>query len=313
MQAKCYRSNVKYVMLNIVENRKFFYAVSGIFVAMSFIALALWGLQFGIDFKGGSTLEISYSALPDLNSVSNSLEPLKLNDLKISPLGSNGAVLRFRETDETTHQNIVKILVAEAEKNKSQFEERRFSSIGPTIGAELKQKSIKAIIIVLLGISLYVAWAFRKVSSPISSWRYGVVTLIALFHDLIIPIGLFAYLGRFYGVEVGANFIVALLVILGFSVHDTIVVFDRIRENLKRYGQLNFMPLVSQSIGETLVRSLNTSLTVLLTLAALYVFGGESLEYFVLALMVGIFSGTYSSIFVAAPLLVTWFVILKKS
>ena len=299
-------------MINIVENRKIFYAISVIFIAISFIALALWGLQFGIDFKGGSILEINYSALPDLNLVSDALKPLKLNDLKISLLGSNGAVLRFRETDEATHQNIVKILAAEAEKNKIQFEERRFSSIGPTIGAELKQKSIKAIIIVLLGISLYIAWAFRKVSQPISSWRYGVVTLIALFHDLIIPIGLFAYLGRFYGVEVGANFIVALLVILGFSVHDTIVVFDRIRENLKRYAEMNFMPLVNQSIGETFVRSINTSLTVLLTLAALYVFGGESLKYFVLALMVGIFSGTYSSIFIAAPLLITWLAILKK-
>ncbi|KKS25005.1 MAG: Protein translocase subunit SecF [Candidatus Wolfebacteria bacterium GW2011_GWA2_42_10] len=300
-------------MINIVENRKIFYAISVIFIAISVIVLALWGLQFGIDFKGGSILEINYSVLPDLNLVSDALKPLKLNDLKISLLGSNGAVLRFRETDEATHQNIVKILAAEAEKNKIQFEERRFSSIGPTIGAELKQKSIKAIIIVLLGISLYIAWAFRKVSQPISSWRYGVVTLIALFHDLIIPIGLFAYLGRFYGVEVGANFIVALLVILGFSVHDTIVVFDRIRENLKRYSQLSFMPLVSQSIRETIIRSLNTSLTVLLTLAALYVFGGESLKYFVLALMVGIFSGTYSSIFIAAPLLVTWFNILKKN
>ena len=300
-------------MINIVENRKIFYAISVIFIAISVIVLALWGLQFGIDFKGGSILEINYSVLPDLNLVSDALKPLKLNDLKISLLGSNGAVLRFRETDEATHQNIVKILAAEAEKNKIQFEERRFSSIGPTIGAELKQKSIKAIIIVLLGISLYIAWAFRKVSQPISSWRYGVVTLIALFHDLIIPIGIFAYLGRFYGVEVGANFIVALLVILGFSVHDTIVVFDRIRENLKRYSQLSFMPLVSQSIRETIIRSLNTSLTVLLTLAALYVFGGESLKYFVLALMVGIFSGTYSSIFIAAPLLVTWFNILKKN
>ena len=300
-------------MLNIVENRKVFYAISVIFIAISIIALALWGLHFGIDFKGGSILEINYSALPDLNLVSDALKPLKLNDLKISPLGLNGAVLRFGETDEATHQNIVKILAAEAEKNKIQFEERRFSSIGPTIGAELKQKSIKAIIIVLLGISLYIAWAFRKVAQPISSWRYGVVTLAALFHDLIIPIGLFAYLGRFYGVEVVANFIVALLVILGFSVHDTIVVFDRIRENLKRYSQLSFMPLVNQSIRETFVRSLSTSFTVLLTLAALYVFGGESLKYFVLALMVGIFSGTYSSIFIAAPLLVTWFNVLKKS
>lgn len=299
--------------MNIIGKRKIFYTISGIFVAISVIALALWGLQFGIDFKGGSILEINYSVLPDLNLISESLKPIKLNDLKISPLGSNGVILRFRETDETIHQNIIRILTDEAEKNKIQIDERRFSSIGPTIGAELKQKSIKAIIIVLFGISFYIAWAFRKVSNPISSWRYGVVTLIALFHDLIIPIGLFAYLGHFYGVEVGASFIVALLVILGFSVHDTIVVFDRIRENLRRYKELNFMSLVNQSINETLIRSLNTSLTVLLTLAALYVFGGESLKYFVLTLMVGIFSGTYSSIFVAAPLLVTWLAILKKN
>ena len=300
-------------MLNIIENRKIFYAISGIFITLSVIMVALWGLEFGIDFAGGSVLEVNYSTTPDLNSISDSQKSLKLSDLKIAPLGANGAILRFKETDEATHQNIVKILAAEAEKNEIQFEERRFSSVGPTIGAELKAKSIKAIVIVLLGISLYIAWAFRKVSQPISSWRYGVVTLVALFHDLIIPIGLFAYLGRFYGVEVGTNFIVALLVILGFSVHDTIVVFDRIRENLKRYSNLSFMPLVNQSIRETLVRSLNTSLTVLLTLAALYVFGGESLKYFVLALMVGIFSGTYSSIFIAAPLLVTWLIILKKN
>ena len=299
-------------MLNIIGKRKIYYSISGVFIIASFISFALWGLNFGIDFKGGSVLEINYSSRPDLNSISDSLKQLNLNDLRISPLGSNGVVLRFREIDEETHQNIVKILSGDALKNKIQLDERRFSSIGPTIGAELKQKSIKAIIIVILGISLYIAWAFRKVSQPISSWRYGIVTLIALFHDLVIPVGLFAYLGHFYGVEIGANFIVALLVVLGFSVHDTIVVFDRIRENLKRYTELNFASLINQSIRETLVRSLNTSLTVLLTLSALYIFGGENLKYFVLALIVGIFSGTYSSIFIAAPLLVTWLNILNK-
>jgi len=300
-------------MLNIIGKRKIYYAISGVFIAASFISFALWGLNFGIDFKGGSVLEINYSQRPDLNSVSESLKMLNLNDLRVSPIGSNGIVLRFRETGEQTHQSIITALSGYALENKIEIDERRFSSVGPTIGAELKQKSIKAIIIVIFGISIYIAWAFRKVSQPVSSWRYGVVTLVALFHDLIIPIGLFAYLGRFYGVEVGSSFIVALLVILGFSVHDTIVVFDRIRENLKRYAEVNFTALVNQSIGETLVRSLNTSLTVLLTLSALYIFGGEGLQYFVLALMVGIFSGTYSSIFIAAPLLVTWFHILKKS
>jgi len=297
-------------MLNIVENRKFFYAISGIFIVASVIALLLWGLEFGIDFKGGSALEIVYpdNNRPETNQIINSLKPLNLNNLKISPVGDKGVNFRFKETDEATHQEIIRIL-----KLNNNIEERRFSSIGPTIGTELKQKSIKAIIIVLFGISLYIAWAFRRVSKPLSSWRYGVVTLIALFHDLVIPIGLFACLGHFYGVEVGTNFIVALLVILGFSVHDTIVVFDRIRENLKRYASLDFMPLVNQSVNETLVRSISTSFTVLLTLLALYVFGGESLRYFILALMVGIFSGTYSSIFIASPLLVSWFKVLNKN
>ena len=297
-------------MLNIIGKRKIYYAISAIFIVASIIALLLWGLKFGIDFKGGSILEVAYSdnKRPETNQIIDSLKPLKLNDLRISPIGDNGVNFRFRETDETTHQEIIRIL-----KLNNNIEERRFSSIGPTIGTELKQKSIKAIIIVLFGISLYIAWAFRRVSKPLSSWRYGVVTLIALFHDLVIPIGLFACLGHFYGVEVGTNFIVALLVILGFSVHDTIVVFDRIRENLKRYASLDFMPLVNQSVNETLVRSISTSFTVLLTLLALYVFGGESLRYFILALMVGIFSGTYSSIFIASPLLVSWFKVLNKN
>ncbi len=295
-------------MIDIIGKRKIYYMISCVFVAASVVVLALWGLEFGIDFKGGSILEIAYpdSQRPSTIEIIDSLKPLKLNDLTISPVGDNGANLRFKETDEATHQEIIKIL-------GDKIEERRFSSIGPTIGAELKQKSIKAIVMVLFGISLYIAWAFRKVSIPLSSWRYGAVTLAALFHDLIIPIGLFAFLGRFYGVEVGINFIVEILVILGFSVHDTIVVFDRIRENLKRYASMDFVSLVNQSVNETLVRSINTSLTVLLTLAALYAFGGESLRYFVLALMVGIFSGTYSSIFIASPLLASWFKALNKN
>ena len=295
-------------MLNIIGKRKIYYTISAIFIVASIIALLLWGLKFGIDFKGGSILEVAYSdnKRPETNQIIDFLKPLKLNDLRVSPVGDNGVNFRFRETDEATHQEIIKIL-------GGNVEERRFSSIGPTIGTELKQKSIKAIIIVLFGISLYIAWAFRKVSRPLSSWRYGIVTLIALFHDLVIPIGIFACLGHFYGVEVGTNFIVALLVILGFSVHDTIVVFDRIRENLKRYASLDFVPLVNQSVNETLVRSVSTSFTVLLTLLALYVFGGESLRYFILALMVGIFFGTYSSIFIASPLLISWFKGLNKN
>ena len=253
-------------------------------------------------------MEVAYldGGRPEISQIIGSLTPLNLNDLRISPVGQNNISLRFRETDENTHQTIMRILAANG------AEERRFSSIGPTIGVELKQNSVKAIILVLLGISLYIAWAFRNVSQPLGSWRYGAVTLAALFHDLIIPIGLFAYLGHFYGVEIGANFIVALLVILGFSVHDTIVVFDRVRENLKLHSSLEFTALVNKSVNQTMVRSINTSLTVLLTLLALYIFGGESLQYFILTLLVGIFFGTYSSIFIASPLLVSWFLKRKS-
>lgn len=292
--------------MNIIGKRKIFYTISGLLITLSVVALILWGLEFGIEFKGGAILEIVYINLsrPEINSVYDSLKDLKLNDLRITPVGNDGLTLRFRETDETTHQNVITALTPP-------IEEKRFSSIGPTVGAELKQNSVRAIILVLLGISLYIAWAFRHVSRPISSWRYGVATLVALFHDLIIPIGLFAFLGRFYGIEIGTYFVVALLVILGFSVHDTIVVFDRIRENLKRYAHLDFPEIVNQSINETLVRSVSTSFTVLLTLFALFFFGGESLKYFVLTLLVGVFFGTYSSIFIASTLLVSWYSRLK--
>jgi len=301
-------------MLNIISKKKIYYTISGIFITASMVAVILWGLRFGIDFKGGSILEINYpdNNRSELNRFYDLLKPLKLTDLRISPLGSNGASFRFGETDEERHQKTIQLLTEDAEKNKIIIEESRFSSIGPTIGVELQRKSLRAIIMVLLLISLYIAWTFRKVSKPVSSWRYGLTTLFALFHDLIIPIGLFAYLGHFYGVEIGTNFIVALLVVLGFSVHDTIVVFDRIRENLKRYEHLDFPTVVNQSVNETLVRSISTSFTVILTLVALFVWGGETLKYFVLALIVGIFSGTYSSIFIASPMLITWYEFLKK-
>ncbi len=306
-------------MINFVGHRKLFYAISIIFVIISAIAVILWGLEFGIDFKGGAILEVAYvpGERPEVNSIYDSLKDLKLSELRISPVGSNELTLRFRETGEEIHQKVISALNPAEIKGgeatiKIKAEERRFSSIGPTIGAELKQKSLQAIIVVLLGISIYIAWAFRKVSLPVSSWKYGVATLVALFHDIAIPIGLFAFLGRYYGIEVGTNFIVALLVVMGFSVHDTIVVFDRIRENLKRYSNMDFAALINQSLNETMVRSINTSLTVILTLLALFFLGGESLKYFIMALLVGIFSGTYSSIFIAAPLLLTWFNFVER-
>ncbi|MBW6441081.1 protein translocase subunit SecF [Patescibacteria group bacterium] len=189
------------------------------------------------------------------------------------------------------------------EKN---IEEKRFDSIGPVIGNELKSTAVMALVIAIVSIVLYIAWAFRKVSRPVSSFKYGIIATIALFHDVIITLGVFAVLGNFYNVEIGIPFVAALLAILGYSVNDTIVVFDRTRENLLRAREDDFEKTVNKSINETLVRSINTSFTTLLVLFTLFLFGGETIKYFVVALIVGITAGTYSSIFIASPLLVTW-------
>src|SRR3989338_4173910 len=291
--------------MQIIANRKIFYIFSGILVSASLISLLTFGLHFGIDFTGGSLLEAEYRGVrPDSEVIRRNLESLNLGTIVIQQTGSQGLILRFRDVDENTHQEIVALL----KKTATGFSEKRFDAIGPTIGKELKRKSIYAIIVVLVLIVLYIAWAFRKVSKPISSWKYGVVAVIALFHDVLIPAGLFSVLGRFAGAEVDTLFVTALLTILGFSVHDTIVVFDRVRENLRNTtGRgVDFSAIVEQSVKETIIRSINTSFTVLLSLLAIFLFGGESIRYFTLTLIVGVIIGTYSSIFIASPFLVTW-------
>ena len=183
--------------------------------------------------------------------------------------------------------------------------ELSFQSISPSVGASLLQNSLIAIVLVLIGISLYIAFAFRKASRPISSWKYGWITLLTLFHDVSIPAGLLAILGHFQGVQINSDSIVALLVVMGFSVHDTIVVFDRIRENvLNQRGKMPFAQIVNESVNQTMARSINTSLTLILVLLALYFMGPADLKYFVLTLLVGVITGIYSSIFIASPLLV---------
>jgi len=191
-------------------------------------------------------------------------------------------------------------------RENASIEEKRFNSIGPVIGNELKESAVWAIVIALIAIVLYIGFAFRKVSFPVSSFKYGIIATIALFHDVIITLGVFSVLGHFYGVEIGIPFVAAILAILGYSVNDTIVVFDRTRENLLKSGIDDFEKIVNKSVNETLIRSINTSFTTLIVLITLYLFGGDTIKYFVVALVVGISAGTYSSIFVASPLLVTW-------
>jgi preprotein translocase subunit SecF len=296
-------------MLNIIGARKVWFALSGVLFIASIAAIAVWGLRFGIDFTGGSITELHFlDTRPDISLIAKSIEKSGVEDAVLQPAGDNDLFVRTKTLDQAAHQKMVEELVAtfKTTDNKPAVEERSFESIGPTVGAELKQKSWSAIAMVLLAIILFIAWAFRKVSEPVASWKFGVCAVLALFHDVIIPTGIFAMLGHFLGYEIDTLFVTAILTVLGFSVHDTIVVFDRIRENLIKRGGASFAETVNVSVNETMTRSINTSFTVLLVLLAVFFFGGESTKNFVLVLILGVFFGTYSSIFIASPLLVAW-------
>lgn len=298
--------------MNIIRYRYVFFAISGVLALASIVAFGLWGLKLGIDFTGGSLMEVEFaSTRPHADVIHGALEPLGLGEIVIQPAGERGLIMRFGHVDEEMHQRIFQTLSSASSGTPSANDpvllEKRFDAIGPTIGAELKYRAIGATALAIFAIIVYIAWAFRRVSRPVQSWKYGIAAFVALVHDVAIPVGVFAALGRFAGVEVGPLFITAILTVLGFSVHDTIVVFDRIRENLERLKTSEpFAVTVNRSVNETLARSLMTSLTVILVLSAVLFFGGESTRYFSLALIIGITFGTYSSIFMASPILVAW-------
>jgi preprotein translocase subunit SecF len=295
-------------MLRITQHRRLFYVFSGILMAASLASWVTWGLKPGIDFTGGSMLELEFSAQrPSIDALVAEAEgSIGSSETTAQPLGESGIVLRMPTLDESEHQELLKDLKAAFEKDGATITEKRFESIGPLIGEELRKKTIYAVGLAILAIVLYITYVFRKVSHPVASWKYGACTIVALAHDVIIPVGVFSALGHFHDVEVGAWIVTGLLTVLGFSVHDTIVVFDRIRENLSHGRRESFEEIVNRSMNETLGRSLNTSLTVLLVLATTYVLGGESIKDFILIMLIGIAAGTYSSIFVASPLLVSW-------
>lgn len=334
-------------MINIVKTRKVWLSISGILFITSVTMLMMWGLKFGIDFTGGSLLEVEFSAnRPTVNDVQTSLSDLNLGSLVVQPLGEKEMIIRFQDVTEEKHQEVMKRLTkviggetevkkeetkkveevktdnknikvevakkdGEAKSEKPKVTEIRYESVGPTIGNELKSKSFNAGIIVLLAIAIFIAIAFNKVSKPVASWKYGIAAIVALFHDVFIPIGIFAFMGHFYGTEINTPFVAAILTVLGYSVNDTIVVFDRIRENLPK-SNLDFEGTVNQSIMQTMSRSINTSVTVMLALLAIIIFGGETIRSFVTVLAIGVGVGTYSSIFIASPILVVWEKMGKK-
>lgn len=291
--------------MNIIGKRKIFLGFSGGLVLISLFLVAFLGLKQGIDLKGGTQWRVEFENQSVNEDSIKSVFAEEVSDLEILvKRASDGSfIIRLADIDEAKHQSYLLAL-----KTLGDVKEKSFASIGPVIGSELRRRAVWAIIAALLAISIYIAWAFRKVSKPIKSWKYGVVTLVTLFHDVMIPTGLLAVLGAWKGIEIDTNFIVALLVVMGFSVHDTIVVFDRIRENLlvNKGQNIPLRDIINYSVKETFARSVNTSLTLFLVLVALLFFGPPSLFYFVLTILVGTIFGTYSSIFVASPLLYVW-------
>lgn len=290
--------------------KKIYYIFSGTLVGASIVAILVFGLNFGIDFTGGTLWVVHPSdskvTALQIEQILESQADLKLGDVKAQSLDPN-IMLRLRNLSEAEHQQALEKIKAV----DPQLTENRFESIGPVIGQELKRKAIWQLLIVLIGIMLYIAWSFRKVgqlkeNSKIS-WKFGGAAVVALFHDVIITVGVFAVLGHFYNVEVDSSFIAAVLLVLGYSVNDTIVVFDRIRENMiKHRYNLKLGEIINTSVGETFARSLNTSTTTILVLFTILFFGGPAIFYFVLALSIGIGIGTYSSIFLASPILYDW-------
>ncbi len=290
-------------MMWVIKYRKFFYAVTLTVVVASAAAVSVWGLNLGIDFTGGTIWKMEFkNTAPSIDALNAALIKEGLEPSVTQPVGDKGFILRFRPMEEAQHQQALSAL----KTGFGDLEELEFSAIGPSIGKELRDKAMYAIILSILATIIFIAWAFRKVEKVVSSWAYGIFTIVAMAHDVLLPLGVFAILGKFFNVEITSAFVAAILTIAGYSINDTIVVFDRVRENLRKHTHNDFVELVAASLKQTLARSINTTLTTILTLLGIYFFGGDSTKHFALALIIGIAAGAYSSIFIATPLLVTW-------
>lgn len=289
----------------IVKHKKIFIGISIALVLCAAISLFVFGLKVGIDFKGGALTEVAYKTVrPSQADLDKPLKDINFGSILLQPTGELGYIVKSRDLNDSEHALLLKTL---AQGKPETLTEMSFNSIGPSVGAELTRKTIFLIIVISLAIICFIAFAFRKVSKPISSWKYGIIAIVTLLHDVAIPVGLFVILSHYYGAELDTLFVVAVLTILGLSVSDTIVIFDRIRENLRNQAgvaKTNFSETVGKSLEQSYVRSICTSLTVILVLLALFLFGPVTTRYFALMLTAGMFFGTYSSIFLASPLLV---------
>lgn len=291
----------------IITHRRFFFLFSAILIVFSVWTMVTYGFTLGIDFKGGSIIELSYTeGRPDLDQVKRTVDTLELGNSTVTFSGEKNINLKTRDVSPQEKESIVTAL---SFGRPETVVVERFNSIGPSVGQELKSRALIALFLVILCIVLFITFVFRKVSQPVASWKYGVATIIALAHDVLIPTGIYILWIHVYGGEIDILFVSALLAILGYSVHDTIVVFDRVRENLRNHKgdtTQDFESIVGMSVSQTLARSINTSVTIFLSLLALYFFGGETTKNFAFVLLLGVVVGTYSSICLASPLLVTF-------
>lgn len=282
-----------------------FFVLTAVITLVALASLGFYGLRLGTDFTGGSLVEIRYDGVrPAGDAITRNLEDAGFKGFSLRESGEDTYILRSALLTDEQRSNLAAIFSYQG--GTAHIDQ--LTEVGPTIGLELRNKALIALGLVLLCILLFIAFAFRKVSQPVSSWVYGLIALVTLVHDIIVPVGFFAALGHFHGAQVDTLFVTAILTVLGFSIHDTIVVFDRTRENLRinhdRNRKEDFAETAGRSLNQTFVRSINTSLTVLITLLVLYFIGPASTKDFALTLLVGIIAGTYSSVFLATPLLV---------
>lgn len=285
--------------MNIIGKKNWYFAISLLVIVPGLISLLIFGFRPSIDFSGGSRLTFS-----QVTNVSLIKSVFVAHAIGVSSVQVSGTNVTIRTKPLNAKENTA--LLTTLQKTAPQVKEEEFATIGPTIGKETTTNALLGIAVASILIVLYIAWSFRSVRKPANSFQFGVTAIVALLHDALVLLGIFSILGHFFGVEIDSLFVTAVLTVIGFSVHDTIVVFDRVRENLGKMPFVPFREVVNASIVQTLGRSLNTSLTVILVLLALLLFGGDSTKWFIVALLVGIVSGTYSSIFNAAPLLVLW-------
>ncbi len=288
--------------MNIMKYKVFYFVFSILIILPGLYFLITSGLKLGIDFTGGALIEYKFEKALDTSDLKKEIAITGVEASSIVESGENTYIIRTKPLEQNSLNNLKTDLI----KKYGKLEERRVENVGPTIGGELRQKAFLALILSSIVIVLYITYSFRKLPKPASSWRFGIAAIVALIHDVLVVVGVFAILGKFLRIEIDTLFVTALLTVIGFSVHDTIVVFDRIRENLIKNMGKKFIDVANLSVIQTLGRSLNTSLTVVFVLTALLLFGGETIKWFVVALLVGIISGTYSSIFNATALLVWW-------